>query len=242
MKICAAQLKPKPGAISENHKRHLSFAEHAAARNADLVVFPELSLTGYDAALAGKFVVDPLDKMFDDYHHLSRDYNITVALGAPTKSAAGINISLLIFEPGKPVQVHSKQYLHDDELPYFAAGTQFVTLKIANHTIAPAVCYESLLPEHAAMAVQRGADFYMTSVAKSEKGIAKAFNHYPQVAKKYGMPVFMVNSVGPADTFISAGQSAVWNNTGELRGKLPADREGLLWYDTKTDTVTTQEF
>lgn len=242
MKICAAQLQPEIAAIVENHKKHIAFIKHAAKHKADIVVFPELSLTGYDSSIAAKVVVDLSDKLFDDYHALSSEYNMTIALGAPTKSQTGINISMLIFEPGKAVQLNSKLYLHDDELPYFTAGTQFTTLKINGHTIAPAICYESLLPEHAAQAVQRGADFYMTSVAKSEKGVAKAFNHYPQIAKQYAMPVLMVNNIGRAEDFISAGQSAAWNKTGELRGKLPADREGILMYDTETDTVVTQVF
>lgn len=241
MKICAVQLNPQIGEISENHNRHIFFIKQATAHEADIVVFPELSLTGYDAAQAKNFILDPFDPLFEEYHKLSNKHNLTVALGAPTKSTTGINITLLIFEPGKTVQLNSKQYLHEDELPYFAAGTEFTTLKIGNHTISPAICYESLLPEHAAQAMKRGADFYMASVAKSERGVAKAFNHYPQIARQYSMPVLMVNNIGPADTFISAGQSAVWNAKGELRGKLSADREGILVYNTLTDTVFTEE-
>lgn len=242
MKICAAQLKPEIGARAENHKAHIAFIKQAAKRETDIIVFPELSLTGYDSALAAKMVVDPLDSFFDEYHSLSTQYNITIALGAPTKNAGGVNISMLIFEPGKAVQVYSKQHLHADELPYFVAGQQAINLNIANLTIAPAICYESLLPEHVAQAVQRGANFYMTSVAKSERGVTKAFNHYPKIARQYGIPVLMVNNIGPAEDFISAGQSAVWNKAGELRGKLPADCEGLLVYNTETDTVYTEAF
>lgn len=242
MKICAAQLQPEIGAIAENHKKHLAFIKHATKHKADVVVFPELSLTGYDSSIAAKAAVDPSDQLFEDYQALSREHNITIALGTPTKSHAGIHISMLIFEPGEAVQLNSKQYLHDDELPYFTAGTQFTTLKIKGHTIAPAICYESLLPEHAAQAVQRGADFYMTSVAKSEKGVIKAFNHYPHIARQYNMPVLMVNNIGRAEDFISAGQSAAWNKTGKLRAKLPVDREGILVYDTETDTALTEVF
>jgi hypothetical protein len=53
-----------------------------------------------------------------------------------------------------------------------------------------------LQPNHSEKAFQLGADIYIASVAKSQSGVDKAMRHYPEVAKKYAMPVLMANSVG----------------------------------------------
>ena len=77
----------------------------------------------------------------------------------------------------------------------------------------------------------------MASVAKPQRNMAGAFKYYSSIARKYSFPVVMVNSVGPCDNFISAGQSAVWDIRGELVGKLEAENEGLMVYDLPTNTI-----
>src|SRR5688572_10593190 len=99
----------------------------------------------------------------------------------------GIHISMIIFQPNQKTEIYSKQNLHEDELPFFVPGKNDLMLNIRDKKIAPAICYESLLPEHAATAAKNGANVYLASVAKSANGITKAYNHYPQVANTYSM-------------------------------------------------------
>src|SRR5690606_41051788 len=63
--------------------------------------------------------------------------------------------------------IYSKQILHSDELPYFIQGNGQVILNIKNTNIAPAICYESLQPQHSVKAIHLGAELYIASVAKS---------------------------------------------------------------------------
>gem|GEM_PF-3743346 len=53
------------------------------------------------------------------------------------------------------------------------------------------------MPEHAEKAFTDGAQIYLASIAKSAGGVAKAFKHYPNMAKQYAMTVAMSNCVGP---------------------------------------------
>jgi predicted amidohydrolase len=82
-----------------------------------------------------------------------------------------------------------------------------------------------------------GATIYVASVAKSAKGVEKAFAHYPVIAKQYAMPVLMANCVGFCDNFFSVGKSAVWTKEGKLVGELDDKREGILIFDTETEVV-----
>lgn len=104
-------------------------------------------------------------------------------------------------------------------------------LHIGGRTIAPAICYESLLPEHAAEAASRGADIYLASVAKPERSLEKAKRHYPEVARRHRMHIVMANSVGPCDDFQAAGRSAAWNPRGERLAQLDAESESWLSVD-----------
>ncbi|WP_445383040.1 carbon-nitrogen hydrolase family protein [Robiginitalea sp. IMCC43444] len=237
MKIGLAQLKPIKGDIQNNIEIHKIWVKQAVAKNADLLAFPELSLTAYEPALAGELAINPSDSRLDVFQKLSDRNNIAIGLGAPTKSATGIRISMIIFQPKQGRKIYSKQRLHPDELPYFEEGDQQLLLTLGSTKIAPGICYESLQRPHAAKAKNLGADIYLASVAKAQNGLEKAFAHYPAMAREFHMPVLMCNCIGFCDTFRSAGQSAIWSAQGSLLGQLKSDQEGMLFFDTESMQV-----
>jgi predicted amidohydrolase len=237
MKICIAQTKPVIGNVSANIEAHKNFINLALTCNAEAIFFPELSLTGYEPELAKKLATNHNDIRLDIFQQISDNNNIIIGLGLPTVTESQIRISMVIFVPNKPRQTYSKQQLHSDEYPYFENGVEQLIIKANDTLIAPAICYESLQPTHAENAFTLGANVYAASVAKGEKGVEKAFAHYPVIAKKYAMPVLMANCVGFCDNFLSAGQSAVWTKDGILAGRLDGQREGILLFDTDTEEI-----
>ena len=237
MKICAAQIRPAPGKVEDNIDRHLFMVEKAISKKADCIVFPELSITGYEPNLPSDLATDMYDPRFGIFQTSSEENAITICLGIPIRSASGIQISMLIFQPGRSRQVYSKCYLHADEAAFFVPGDLPLTFKVGNEVVAPAICYESLLPLHMEKAFAMRANLYVASVAKPQRSLDKAFQHYAKVARKYSMPVMMVNSIGPCDDFIGAGQSAVWNAQGQLLGQLDDTRDGLLLFDSLFETL-----
>jgi predicted amidohydrolase len=240
MKICVAQTRPIKGEIDKNIEAHKKFINLAITKGADMIFFPELSLTGYEPKLAKNLATTQDDIRFNDFQEISNSHNITIGVGMPTKSNSEILISMIIFQPNKSRQTYSKQILHSDEFPYFINGQQQIILTAGKKTIAPAICYESLQPEHAERAFRRGVEIYIASVAKSENGVAKAFKHYPDIAKKYSMTVLMSNCLGPCDDFESVGKSAIWNKDGLLVKQFNETSEGILLYDVDTEKVIDQ--
>jgi predicted amidohydrolase len=237
MRICVAQTKPVKGETDKNIEIHKKFIYLAISKEADTIFFPELSLTGYEPKLAKNLATTQNDKRFDDFQNISDNHHITIGVGMPTKSNSDISISTIIFQPYESRQTYSKQILHSDEFPYFVNGQQQVVLTTKKKKIVPAICYESLQPEHAERAFKEGVDIYIASVAKSANGVAKAFKHYPDIAKKYSMTVLMSNCLGLCDNFESVGKSAIWNKDGLLVGQLNETAEGILIYDTDAEKV-----
>ncbi|RCL24199.1 carbon-nitrogen hydrolase family protein [Pseudomonas sp. AFG_SD02_1510_Pfu_092] len=239
MKLCAVQLQSFKGDVQANLERHLACIEQAAAVGAELLVFPELSLTGYEPTLARQAALPVSSARLDPLQAACDRLGVTVAVGLPLPSPDGIRIGMPIFSPGTARQAYAKRRLHDDELAYFTPGDQALLLQVGEHRLAPAICYESMFMAHAAAARENGADLYMVSVVKSAKGIREGYAHYPEVARELGMPVLLANCVGPADTFIGAGGSAAWDRHGQLLASLDDHSEGLLVFDTATASAVT---
>ncbi|ANI03458.1 acyltransferase [Pseudomonas putida SJTE-1] len=239
MKLCAVQLASLKGDLPGNLQRHLVCIEQAAALGAELVVFPELSLTGYEPSVARQSALPVTSARLDPLQAACDRLGITVAVGLPLPTPDGIRIGMPVFCPDAPRQAYAKQRLHDDELPYFTPGHQALLLEVGEHRVAPAICYESMFMAHAAVARERGADLYLVSVAKTAKGIREGYAHYPEVARELGMPVLMANCVGPADTFIGAGGSAAWDSQGHLLASLDHHSEGLIVLDTRSASAIT---
>ena len=239
MKIALAQMQSRPGTITATIDKHIRYIQIAAASHANAIFFPELSLLNYEPSLASQFRMEPDALQLSVFRELSAQYRITIGLGIPLADKKKTKIAMAIFQPGKPVTVYAKQFLHEDEKPYFSPGYEQIIIKVENDIIAPAICYEGMVPEHLEKAVGLGASVYLVSVAKDENGVQKAYDYFPEQARKYQIPILMCNAVGRTDTFISAGGSAVWNAKGERVGVLSSS-ESILIYNVASGMVEVQ--
>ena len=237
MRIGIAQISPKKGDIEKNTELHKEMIYLAKEKEVNAIFFSELSITGYEPELASDLKMHPNDKRFEVFQKISNEETITIGIGVPTESEEGVKISMLLFEPQNSLQIYSKQILHDDERPYFKEGNAQVIVNLKGYKIAPAICYESLQMGHLENAIHKGAEIYVASVAKSQKGIDKANDYFPKVAKEKSIPILMANCVGLCDNFHSIGQSSIWNRQGILMEQLNESEEGILVYDTDKETA-----
>lgn len=242
MKFAIAQVQPHKGDIAGNIADHLRVIDLAVAQAADAIVFPELSLTGYEPTLARGLATTADDARLAVFQQRSDAHGITIGVGLPLAVGddvhnGGVCIGMVLLRPRQPRLVYGKQYLHPDELPFFVPGCNLPILLVAGVNVAPAICYELSVPEHAAEAARHHPALYVASVAKSADGVAKAHARLRDIARTYGIPVLMCNAVGPCDDFVSAGQSAAWNADGMLLGVLDAAETGILLYDMVRDAA-----
>lgn len=234
MKICISQTKPAKGDIQNNLKQHIKMITLAVDHKADAIIFPELSLTGYEPTLAQALAITSDDTKLDTFQQISDEHQIIIGAGMPTQQEAGICISLILFQPNQSRQTYSKKYLHADEEPFFVSGKNFPILTINETNLAFAICYELTVPHHAKTAVSHQAQIYIASVAKTAAGVEQAYKRLAHIAQTHALPVLMSNCVGPSDNFISAGGTAVWHQTGQLAAALDDTHQGLIIYDTET--------
>ncbi|HXV98186.1 MAG TPA: carbon-nitrogen hydrolase family protein [Anaerolineae bacterium] len=237
MKICVAQTRPIKGDIQSNIVNHKKLIDLAISNGADVVIFPELSLTGYEPKLAKELATHQDDSRFDDFQKISNTKQVTIGVGVPTKNNTGICISMVLFQPHKARQTYSKKYIHPDEEEFFISGQNFTSLKVNRTNIAFAICYELSVPEHSEKAFKSGAEIYIASVAKFVNGVDKAIKSLSDLANKYSMTVLMSNCVGQSDGYECAGKTSIWNNKGLLVGQLDDTTEGIIIINTDTQEL-----
>jgi predicted amidohydrolase len=237
MKIAVAQIRPTRGDIRSNIDRHRTLIDLAVPVGAELIVFPELSVTGYEPTLANGLAMDLDDCRFDVFQNISDAKHITLGIGAPTKSREGICISLLLFQPRQARHLYSKMHLHPDEQSFFVHGQRSTGLIGKGANAALAICYELSVPEHAANASKNGAETYIASVAKAVSGIDMAITRLSQIAHAYSMTVLMSNCVGLCDDCECAGKTSAWSKKGVLLSQLDGTTEGIIMIDTETQAV-----
>ena len=237
MKICVAQTRPVKGDIQSNIDNHKKLIGLAVSTGADIIIFPELSLTGYEPELSRELATDQDDSRFDDFQKISDTKQITIGVGVPTKNNTGTCISMVLFQPHETRQTYSKKFLHADEEEFFISGQSFTGLIGKQANIALAICYELSVPEHSENAFRSGAEIYIASVAKSAIGVEKASKSLADIAHKYSMTVLMSNCVGYCDNFESAGKTSIWNKKGLLVGQLNDTNEGIIMIDTDTQEL-----
>lgn len=238
MKICIAQVKSVTSDIQQNIENHKKWINLAVSFGANAIFFPELSLTAYEPALSKKLAINPNDKRLDIFRNISDANKIAIGVGAPTKHKEGVCISMIIFQPNKPRRLYSKHYLHEDEEPYFVAGSKSPLLTIGDQKIAIAICYEISIYAHCKNAYENGADIYLASAAKFTGGIDKGLDRLSLIGDKYSMTVLMANCTGIADGQECAGKSSVWNDRGTLLAQLDTSAEGILILDTHTQITS----
>ncbi|MBZ4043779.1 carbon-nitrogen hydrolase family protein [Flavobacterium hibisci] len=238
MKICAAQTIPIKGNIQQNIEKHKSLIEIAISNQADMIIFPELSLTGYEPGLAdGLSISDLEDESLNDFQIISDLNDIIIGVGIPFKTNKGISISMVIFQPNDKRQVYAKQYLHSGEEEYFTSGENILPLIKNEDKIAIAICYETSIPEHAEKAFKNGAHIYIASVLNSVESVDKDIKRISETAKKYNMYALMSNFAGESGGYECAGKTSIWNKQGALTGQLNSKDEGVIIIDTESDKI-----
>lgn len=203
-------------------------ANMAADRGAELVLFPELSLTGYSRELTHNDALDPRHVALEPLAHVSRTRGIAIVAGSPLASAAGLLISSISFFPDGQTARYSKQHLHAGEEVTFVAGHGGPLLAIGDRTVGLAICAEINHPSHIEKTVERGADVYAASCFLTPAGYEVDCQRLQAYAKRHGVVVLMANSSGPCGGFESAGGSAIWDDAGKLLAVAPAVGEYLV--------------
>lgn len=214
--FAAAQCAISAGDISANLKLHLAFMRHARELNVDFLLFPELSLTGYEPPLAEALAQDADSPLLDPLREYARQASMTAVAGLPLRLPRHEKplIAAVILSPDGSVGIYTKQHLHPGEEHYFSAGHGGDLLHIAGVPMALSVCADFSHAQHPSHAAKQGARVYATSVLIGETGYPHDSSLLQAYARRHAMAVLMANHGGRTGGWAVAGRSAFWDEQG----------------------------
>jgi NAD+ synthase (glutamine-hydrolysing) len=238
LRIALAQLDLLVGDVHGNATRVVNTARQARADlGADLVLFPELSLSGYppeDLLFHRGFrrqIESGLAKVREEVQ------DISVMVGFPEYAGTAIYNSAALISGGMVAAIHRKSELPNykvfDEKRYFQAGAQPTVMDVQGFRCGLLVCEDIWEPETAQLARADGAELlivinaspYEIHKQREREGVARAR------VLDVGLPMAYVNMVGGQDELIFDGNSFVMNADGAVVMRAPAFREGTYVVD-----------
>ena len=242
VRIAAAQCAPALGAMGRNLEMHLDQIERARAGGASLVVFPELSLTGYYLKdLANDLAVTADDARLRPLAEASR--RIDVLAGFVERTPDGrIHIASGYWTGGRVAHVHRKVYLPTygifDDGRYFAAGERFDTFPSAVGEAGIAICEDGWHASTPYLYAIGGAQVIFNVSSSPGRGVAEGGDlgtaescrlmdrFYAQYFTVY---VVFVNRVGNEDGVGFWGGSEVVAPDGTVVARAPEFEPDLLF-------------
>ncbi|MCP1455489.1 putative amidohydrolase [Pseudomonas kilonensis] len=192
--FAAAQSISIAGDVRANLLRHQHFMQAAAEQGVQLLVFPELSLTGYERGLAADLAILPEDAVLQPLRDLAQELGLTAVVGMPIRLSADapVLIGALVLGADGSLGVYSKQHLHPGEEVAFAPGHGGLMLTMGQDRIALAVCADFSHASHAAAAAGQGATLYAAGVLITEGGYVPDTTLLQGYARQHAMTVLIM--------------------------------------------------
>src|SRR5580693_659738 len=254
MRIALGQINPTVGDLTGNVALMVRFAQDAAARKAELIVFPELSITGYpprDLVEKPDFI-ERSERAVEQLAEAAKDLPISIIAGyvgrshKPTgKQAAN---SAAVIRGGKVVMRQTKILLptydvFDEARNFVAADTQSVWHGPCGR-IALTICedawndrkfwsHQLYRRDPVAELMQQGADLIVSINASPFTLGKRALRHdmFRAIVRRYEVPVVVVNQTGGNDQIVFDGASFAMDAEGNVIASAKSFSEDLVLVD-----------
>ena len=214
--IAAAQASSIKGNVESNVRTHAEFVRIAVEHDIDVIVFPELSLTGYEPEVVREVTISIDDERLAPLRVQAQRSGITIIVGAPIEcSGEKPYIGALVLNSENSF-VYIKNHLHPGEEAYFSPGIRkSCVVNIKGEAVGLAICADVNHASHAKEVAENGASIYVASVLMMD-GYATAAQRLQQYAIEHSMVVLMANYGSSTGGYVPAGKSAIWDNKGNL--------------------------
>lgn len=253
MKVAIAQIAPHLGDVEKNFEVHLNLVERAQKNKADLIIFPELSLTGYTLQ---DFVPEVALKPDESPHfqrlkQLSKDISLVVGFVEEKERGLFFN-SAAYLSDGKILHIHRKVFLPTygmfEELKFFGQGKNFLTFESPLGKTGLMICYDFLHYGAGYLLFAGGSEIVIVLSAAPGRGISgengwetsHMWELMGESLSRFSTSfVIYANRVGFEDGKSFAGGSFIYNPGGRLLAKASYGDEEFMVTDIDLDEIRT---
>jgi NAD+ synthase (glutamine-hydrolysing) len=232
--LTIAQLNPIVGSFQHNTQLILDAIQQAKQDAADIIVFPELIITGYppeDLLFRPAF----LNKVESALETIAKaTTGISAIVGAPILSDGQLFNMAYVMQNGKITAKYAKQHLPNyrvfDEKRYFSAGSETVVVDVAGHRVGLLICEDIWMAEPIQELVKQDAEAVIVLNASPFRlnKTQKRFDMLAERASDSNLPIAYINLVGGQDDLIFDGESLLVDRKGQLLYQAPTLEAGVF--------------
>jgi len=241
MRLALAQINTTVGDLDGNRERILARLNEAREAGADVVLFPELAVTGYppeDLLLRPSFVQAAEQSLAQ----IARETRGIVAfVGAPHLDRDLYNVCA-VCSGGEVKALYRKRFLPNygvfDEHRYFAPGRELFLLEHGDVLLGPTVCEDIWQPGPPATDLALAGAQLIVNISASPFHVGKEREREQMLqtrARDNVCYVAFVNAVGAQDELVFDGHSVVLDDEGEVLARAPGFEEALLVVDVEPE-------
>jgi NAD+ synthase (glutamine-hydrolysing) len=241
MRLALAQINTTVGDLDGNRERILTRLDEAKAAGADVVLFPELAVTGYppeDLLLRPSFV-KAAERSLAQIARETR--GIVAFVGTPHLDRDLYNVCA-VCAGGEVKALYRKRFLPNygvfDEHRYFAPGRDLFLLEHGDELIGPTVCEDIWQPGPPATDLALAGAQLIVNISASPFHVGKEREREQMLqtrARDNVCYVAFVNAVGAQDELVFDGHSVVLDDEGEVLARAPGFEEALLVVDVEPE-------
>lgn len=228
--IAAAQPPCIPLDVAANAEAHAHAVRETAA---DLLVFPELSLTGYELTAPA---VSPTSPVLAPLVEACAESGTVAFVGAPVEENGERFIAMLRVDGEDARPVYRKQFLHGAENDHFSPGPHpdagSVVIDELGIRIGLGICKDTGSMQHIAALTGADIDVYLAGVVHLPEEIAEQNARGHVIARTSGAVTVIANAAGPCSTTYpeAGGHSTAWAPDGtQLAGTAASPGDVLLF-------------
>jgi len=234
MKVAAAQISCELGDFDSNLCKIRDFAALAKKSGAQLVVFPEMSDTGYSMPVIQKYARAWKDGAVGELQTIAKENSIAIVSGISDRDGDSIfNAQVFVNANGKILAKYRKTHLVTaaplDERVCLSPGNEFVSSKLDNFTIGLSICYDLRFPEMArTLVAQHGVNVILNSSAWPVVR-AKHLRILALARAVENQSYFIIaNRIGTDDGVTFCGSSVIVDPSGKILAAAAPNREELI--------------
>ncbi len=211
--IAVAQPLCLPNDIEVNARAHAATIRTAAAA---VVVFPELSLTGYEPDAPA---ITPDDPRLAPIVEACAETGTVALAGAPVHGEAGrSHLAMLVVDGAGAAVAYRKMWLSASESIRFTAGSRPAVLEVGGWRLGLAICKDTGVPRHAFVTAALGIDAYVAGVLESAEDAAIPGQRARRIASEHQVWVAIASFAGSTGGGYAraAGGSGIWDPAGAV--------------------------
>lgn len=166
-RIYLAQFKPILLNKTKNLNIMYQFIREANKQKAEVILFPELALTGYHIRGKTAELAETKDGLsIRQLAKWAKEFQLKIVAGFPEKKEDGLfNSACFINDDGSLIGTYQKVHLWDEEPKYFQAGNDFPVFTTDIGKIGIIICYDTEFPETSRIMALKGADIILAPTA-----------------------------------------------------------------------------